>query len=162
MILKAIVLVAILTAGWMVGRLRPQVNLFLLALTLFAAVSAHSAVQSVVFENRLHTTLGDPRHGAPAILVVPIAAGEAAGLWLPFLLIPWARMTARVWAALYALSAALAAALTFYFPFDGMAFDSEFFPSDGPPYLLAAFVCIPIAAVGYLAGWMKAKTGIDD
>jgi hypothetical protein len=155
--LKPLVLLAIVATGWALGRLRPQVNLFLLALTLFAAVSGHSAVQTAVFENRLHVTLGDPRADAPAIYVVPIAAGEAVGLWLPFLLIPWAPMRARVWAGLYALSAALAAALTFYFPFDGMSFDSDFFPSDGPPYLLAAFVCLPIAAVGYLAGWMKAK-----
>ena len=155
--LKPIVLLAILATGWALGRLRPQVNLFLLALTLFAAVSAHSAVQTVVFENRLHVTLGDPRADAPAVVVVPIAAGEAVGLWLPFLLIPWARMTARLWAALYALSAALAAALTFYFPFDGLSFDSEFFPSDGPPYLLAAVACLPVAGVGYLSGWMKTK-----
>ena len=153
--LKPIVLLAIFATGWALGRLRPQVNLFLLALTLFAAVSAHSAVQSVVFENRLHLTLGDPRADAPAVVVVPIAAGEAAGLWLPFVLIPWARVSVRLWAALYALSASLAAALTFYFPFDSVSFNSEFFPSDGPPYLLAAIACLPVAGAGYLTGWMK-------
>jgi hypothetical protein len=92
---------------------------------------------------------------APALVVAPIAAGEAVGLWLPFLLIPWAPMRARLWTSLYALSAALAAALMFYFPFDGLAFDSDFFPSDGPPYLLGAIACLPVAGLGYLSGWMN-------
>ena len=152
-----IVLLAILATGGALGRLRPQVNLFLLALTLFAAVTVHSGVQSVVFEQRFHVTLGDPRDDAPPLVVIPIAAGEAVGLWLPFVLIPWASAWARLWTALYVLSAAIAAALTFYFPFDGVSFNGAWFPSDGPPYLLAAIACVPVAGVGYLTGWMKAK-----
>ena len=95
--LKPIVLVVMGLTGWALGRTRPAVNFPFLALTLFAAVTAHSMMQSAFVEARLHEALGDPRNGANEAVVILIAAGEAAGLWVPFLAVPWTRFSARVW-----------------------------------------------------------------
>ena len=156
--LKPIVLVVMGVTGWALGRTRPAVNLPFLALTLFAAVTAHSMMQSAFVETRLHDTVGDPRGDANQAVVILIAAGEAVGLWVPFLVVPWARFGARVWGSLYALGAATAAALAFYFPFDGYVIGEELrVAPDGPPYLLAAIACLPVAAVGYLMGWLRSQ-----
>jgi hypothetical protein len=160
--LKPIVLLVMGLAGWALGRTRPAVNLPWLALTLFAAVTAHSSMQSAFVDTRLHDALGDPRDDANAAVVVLIAAGEAVGLWVTFLLVPWARFTARCWVSLYMLGAATGAALAFYFPFDPDMFSSGLIAPEGPPYLLAAIVCLPVAAVGYLMGWVKQVTTGDD
>jgi hypothetical protein len=154
--LKPIVLVVMGAAGWALGRSRPAVNLPFLALTLFAAVTAHSMMQSAFVEARLHEALGDPRDGNEAVVIL-IAAGEAVGLWVPFLVVPWARFSARIWASLYAIAAATAAALYFYFPFDLLVIDEKLIAPEGPPYLLAAIGCLPVAAVGYLMGWLKSQ-----
>jgi hypothetical protein len=155
--LKPIVLVVIAAAGWALGRTRPAVNLPFLALTLFAAVTAHSMMQAAFVEARLHDRLGDPRDGANEAVVVLIAAGEAVGLWVPFLAVPWVRFRARVWGSLYALGAATAAALYFYSPFDLVVINENLIAPEGPPYLLAAIACLPIAGVGYLMGWLRAQ-----
>lgn len=154
--LKPVVLLVLGLTGWALGRTRPALNLPMLALTLFAAVTAHSAMQSAFVETRLHQAMGDPREDASEFVVVLIAAGEAVGLWVPFLVVPWTRFSSRCWVSLYALSAATAAALVFYFPFDGVVFDGGLIAPDGPPYLLAAIACLPVAGVGYLMGWLKA------
>jgi hypothetical protein len=153
--LSPIALVVMGLTGWSLGRTRPAVNLPFLALTLFAAVTAHSTMQSAFVETRLHDAVGDPREDANAAVVVLIAAGEAAGLWVTFLLVPWTRFSARCWASLYMLGAATAAALAFYFPFDMVILDLDFISPDGPPYLLAAIACLPVAGVGYLMGWLR-------
>jgi len=153
--LKPIVLLVMGAAGWALGRTRPAVNLPFLALTLFAAVTAHSMMQSAFVESRLHDALGDPRDDANEAIVILIAAGEAVGLWVPFLVVPWARFSARIWASLYAIGAATAAALYFYFPFDLVVIDEALIAPEGPPYLFAAIGCLPVAGVGYLMGWLR-------
>ena len=156
--LKPIVLIVLGASGWALGRTRPAVNLPWLALTLFTAVTAHSMMQSAFVETRLHDAVGDPRDNANEAVVLLIAAGEAVGLWVPFLAVPWTRFSARVWGSVYALGAATAAALAFYFPFDGYVIGEELrVAPDGPPYLLAAIVCLPVAGVGYLMGWLKSQ-----
>ena len=161
--LKSIGLLAVLFAGWGIARTRPVVNLPVFALTLFVGVSAHSAVQSAIFENRLHERVGDPRAGAPDMVVVLIALGEAIGLWGAVLLIPWARFGARVWAAAYCVAAATVAGATFYLPVgDDFFFSGQTIGMDGPPYLLAAIVLLPIGAVGFLVGWLRNKNSLPD
>ena len=154
MLLTPTVFASVIVSGWLLGRARPKLNLVWLALTLFAAVTAHSGMQSAFVDGRLDQVLGDPRDGNHAIVVL-IAAGEAVGLWLPFLLTPWAQFGARLGAALYALAAAALAASWFYFPFDLVIVNEEMISPFGPPYLLAAFACLPVAGVGYLIGWLK-------
>jgi hypothetical protein len=78
--LKPIVLLVLAATGWALGRNRPAVNLALFALTLFAAVTAHSLMQSAFAETRLHDTVGDPRDEGKEAIVVLIGAGEAVGL----------------------------------------------------------------------------------
>ena len=67
-----------------------------------------------------------------------------------------------MYGALYALAAATVAAIAFYFPDDLVSLDTGFIPTDGPPYLLAAFVCVPVAALGFAAGRMRARDDMDD
>jgi hypothetical protein len=160
--LTAAVLVIIGATGWALGRVRPQVNVAMAVMAVFGAITAHSGLQWAFIDGRMHDVLGDPRAGAPGVVVVPIAAVEALGLWLPILLIPWAQAAARVYGALYALAAATAAAVAFYFPDDLLSLDTGFIPADGAPYLLAALVCVPVAALGYAAGWMRARDDTDD
>lgn len=153
--LKPAGFLAVLLAGWALGRMRPSVNLPLLALTMFAAVTAHSAMQSAFVEGRLHEALGDPRDGASEAVIVPIAAGEAVGLWVTFVVVPWARFGARLWVGLYVLATATLAAAAFYFPFDTVIFNEQVVAPDGPPYLLAVIVLLPAGGVGYLIGWLR-------
>ena len=160
--LTGAVLLIIGATGWALGRVRPQVNVAMAVMAVFGAITAHSGLQWAFVDGRLHDVLGDPRGAAPGVVVVLIAAGEALGLWLPILLIPWAQSAARMYGALYALLAALAAAVAFYFPDDLLSLDTGFIPTDGPPYLLAAFVCLPVAALGFAAGWMGARRDMDE
>ena len=160
--LTAAVLLIIGATGWALGRVRPQVNVAMAVMAVFGAITAHSGLQWAFVDGRLHDALGDPRGAAPGVIVVLIAAGEALGLWLPILLIPWAQFAARVYGAIYALAAATAAAVAFYFPADLISLDTGFIPTDGPPYLLAALVCVPVAAIGFAAGWMGARGDMDD
>lgn len=160
--LTAAVLLIIGATGWALGRVRPQVNVAMAVMAVFGAITAHSGMQWAFLEGRLHDALGDPRAGAPGVMAVLIAAGEAVGLWLPILLIPWAQFSARMYGALYAVLSAIAAAVAFYFPQDLISLDTGFIPTDGPPYLLAAFVCVPVAAIGFAAGWMRARDDMDD
>lgn len=146
-------LFVVVISGWGLGRSRRDVDLAFTVFAVFGAVTAHSTMQwAFLLEGRLDQVVGDPRRGALPVVVILIAAGEAVGLWLPVLLIPWARTIARVWGSLYALAAASAAAAYHYFPFDLRIVGQEFLSEDGPPYLLAAFVCLPLAAIGYLFG----------
>lgn len=160
--LTGAVLLIIGATGWALGRVRPQVNVAMAVMAVFGAITAHSGLQWAFIDGRLHDVLGDPRGAAPGAVVVLIAAGEAAGLWVPILLIPWAQSSARLYGALYALLAAIAAAVAFYFPDDLVSLNTGFIPTDGPPYLLAAFVCAPVAAVGFAAGRMSARNDMDD
>jgi hypothetical protein len=156
MLLIPVALLAIVAAGWGLGRARAQVDLITIIFTVFAAVTAHSGMQFAFVDGRLDQALGDPRDGAPAAVIVLIAAGEAVGLWLPFLVLPWTRMGARAWGALYAVASATLAAAHYYFPFDLIVISNEVVSGFGPPYLLAVIVCLPIAGVGYLLGLARA------
>lgn len=158
MLLKPLTLLAVGVSGWALGHARPEVRIPVFILALFAAVSAHSTIQWAFLNGRLDRVLGDPSDGAQEAVIVLIAAGEAVGLWLPFLILPWAQFAARVWVALYALAAATLAAVYFYRPFDLIVISEELIAPDGPPYLFAALGCLPIAAVGFFVGWMKAQT----
>ena len=160
--LTAAALLIIGATGWALGRVRPQVNVAMAVMAVFGSITAHSGLQWAFIDGRLHDVLGDPRGAAPGVIVVLIAAGEALGLWLPILLIPWAQFTARMYGALYALLAAIAAAVAFYFPDDLVSLNTGFIPTDGPPYLLAAFACVPVAALGFAAGRMNARADLDD
>ena len=160
--LTAAVLLIIGATGWALGRVRPQVNVAMAVMAVFGSITAHSGLQWAFIDGRLHDVLGDPRGAAPGVVVVLIAAGEALGLWLPIVLIPWAQSAARMYGALYALLAAIAAAVAFYFPEDLVSLDTGFIPTDGPPYLLAAFVCLPVAALGFAAGWMGGRGDMDE
>lgn len=153
--LTPIALLVMVIAGWLLGRARPKFEVGALVLTVFAAITAHSGMQAAFFEGRLDQTLGDPREGANQAVIFLIAAGEAVGLWVPWLLLPWTRFAARLWGALYALAAATLAAAYFYAPFDLVVVDRGLILHDGPPYLLAAIVCVPIAGLGYLLGLAK-------
>src|SRR6187397_44418 len=145
--LTAAVLLIIGATGWALGRVRPKVNVTMAVMAVFGAITAHSGMQWAFIDGRLHDVFGDPRVAAPGVVAVLIAAGEAIGLWLPILLIPWAQFAARVYGALYALLSAIVAAIAFYLPDDLVSLNTGFIPADGPPYLLAAFVCLPVAAL---------------
>jgi hypothetical protein len=160
--LTAAVLFIIGATGWALGRVRPEVNVAMAVMAVFGAITAHSGMQWAFIDGRMHDVIGDPRAGAPGVVAVIIAACEAIGLWAPLLLVPWAQTAARVYGALYALLAAIAAAVAFYFPDDLLSLNTGFIPADGPPYLLAALVCVPIAMVGFAAGWMRANDDADD
>ena len=157
--LTSVALLAVAVAGWGLGRSRRDADVGMVIVTVFAAVTAHSAMQFAFVDGRLDQVLGDPRRNAPAAIVVLIAAGEAIGLWVPVALVPWARVAARYWGALYMLAAASVAAAYHYAPFDLVVVSDEFLPRDGPPYLLAVFGCLPLGGVGYLAGRLKS---VDD
>jgi hypothetical protein len=162
MILAA-ALAATVLAGWGLGRRRPGADPAMCIFAVFGAVTAHSMLQyAFILEGRLDQVFGDPRRGAPEVVMVLIAAIEAAGLWLPVLLIPWARGGARAWGALYALASATVAAAYHYFPFDLVVVSDELVAPDGPPYLLAVFVLLPAAAVGYLVGRSRVIDDSDD
>ena len=160
--LTGAVLLIIGVSGWALGRVRPQVNVAMAVMAVFGSITAHSGMQWAFLDGRLHDVLGDPRAGASGVVVPLIAAGEALGLWLPILLIPWAQSAARVYGALYALAASTAAAVAFYFPDDLVSLNTGFIPTDGPPYLLVALVCVPVAALGFAGGWMRARDDMDE
>jgi hypothetical protein len=162
MILKPLAFLGIGLAGWLLGRARPTLNMPIFALALFAVISAHSGVQWAFLDGRLDQVFGDPRTDAPEAVIVLIAGGEAVGLWLPWLLLPWAPVGARFSAALYGFAASLLAAVYHYFPFDLMVMTDELIAPEGPPYLLAFVACLPMAAVGFLMGWLKSHTAIKD
>jgi hypothetical protein len=157
-----IILLAIGLAGWALARARPRVEVATAIMTVFAAIIAHSAMQYAFIDGRLDQVLGDPRTDADPIVVVLIAAGEAVGFWLPILVLPWAQFGARIWGALYALATAALAAVYFYFPFDLVVVSEELMAPDGPPYLLAAIICLPIAGIGYLLGRMSTLATPDE
>lgn len=162
--LVSIAVLLIGLSGWMLGRTRPKVELTALIFTLFAVVTLHSGLQWAFIEGRLDAATGDPRDGAAALVVV-IAAGEAVGLWLPWLLIPWAPFPGRVWAAVYCYATALLSAVMYYFPFDLVVVHSAALAEFGPPYLLMVIAGLPIAAIGYTFGWIKShdtEPKVDD
>lgn len=155
MLIGALVVIGV--AGWGMARARPKYELVYFVFMIFASVSAHSAIQYAFIDGRLDGPLGDPRHPAtsPAMLIL-IAAGEAIGLWVPFLLLPWAQMSVRVWGAIYAIATAVVAAVYYYFPFDPIIIDKSLISGFGPPYLLTVIVLMPVLAIGYVFGWMQA------
>ena len=155
--ISALVVIAIAVTGWALGRSRPRFNLVMVVFAMFGAVTAHSGFQWAFVDGRFHDVLGDPRQDASAAVVLPIAAIEALGLWLPVLFIPWAQAAARICGALYVLLSAVAAAVAFYFPDELISMGGMLSGGDGPPYLLAVFGCVPIAAIGYASGWMRAR-----
>jgi hypothetical protein len=157
MILNWLLVLTIGVSGWVFGRSRPAFNLPVLVLTLFAAITAHSALQWAFLEGRMDVVTGDPRRDAPQAAMLIIAAVESAGLWLPFLLLPWTTVTPRVSAAVYALAAAALAVVYHYFPFDLVVISASLIAPDGPPYLFAWFACLPIAAAGMLVGWLQSS-----
>src|SRR5687767_13807506 len=112
-----IALLVIAAAGFAVGRMRPKVDVLMAVLAVFAALTAQSGLDMAFIEGGLDLILGDPRHTAPEAVVIPIAAGEAAGFWLAVVLVPWARFTARLWGGVYVLAAEVIAAIYHYFPF---------------------------------------------
>jgi len=155
-VLELIALVGVGLSGWAMGRIKPAIQMPTLALTLFAAVSVHSAIQWAFIDGpRFDTVFGDPRQGASPAAIVPIAGGEAIGLWLPFLILPWAQRGLRGWTACYALAACVAAASAHYFPLDSNLFNASFMAPEGPPYLFAVVACLPVALVGYLMSWRQ-------
>ncbi len=156
--LTTVALLAVFIAGWGLGQTRRDVNVGMTVLAVLTAVTAHSMMQAAFVDGRLDQALGDPRSGASPAVIVPIAAGEAIGLWVPVLVVPWARVAARLWGALYTLAAAAAAAAYHYFPFDLVVVDASLIAPDGPPYLLAIFVGLPVAALGCLMSWMRAAS----
>ena len=146
MILGWLLALAIAVSGWVFGRSRPTFNLPVLVLTLFAAITAHSALQWAFLEGRMDVVTGDPRRDAPQVVLLIIAAGEASGLWVPFLVLPWTTIRPRVSAAVYALAASTLAAVYHYFPFELVVIDASLIAPDGPPYLFAWFACLPSSA----------------
>ena len=162
MLMVYLFLLVVLVAGWVLGRMRPPVDLGTFVFALFGSVTAHSAMQWAFLEGRLDGVVGDPRSEVPAAAVILIAAGEAIGLWLPFLLIPWARPKARIWVVLYALATVTLAAVYFYFPFDVGPLSAALTGADGPPYLFAAIACLPIAGLICLVGYSTSYHAFDD
>ena len=162
MILKLLGLLGVAAGGWALGRMRPQVDLANFILALFGAVTVHSAMDWVFFENRVDGLVGDPRLGAPAPVILLIAAAESVGLWIAFLLVPWARFAGRLWTVLYLLGAATLAAVHYYFPFDLVVVGNTFIPRDGSAYLLAAVACLPIAAIAYFFGFATTRKDDDE
>jgi hypothetical protein len=67
-----------------------------------------------------------------------------------------------MWGAMYVIAAATAAAVAFYFPEDLVALSGSLMPTDGPPYLFAALVCVPIVALGYASGSIRARDDEKD
>jgi hypothetical protein len=158
-------LVVIGVAGWAMGRARPKFELVYFVFMIFASVSAHSAIQYAFIDGRLDQAVGDPRGEAPDAILILIAAGEAIGLWLPFLLLPWAQGIVRFWGAVYAIATSVVAAVYYYFPFDPVILDKSLISGFGPPYLLTVIVLIPLLLIGYVLGWMQAMAnprGGDD
>ena len=168
MILNVLCVMAIGVSGWAIGRARPAINLPVVVLTLFAAITAHSAMQWAFLEGRMDVVFGDPRRDASFAVVVLIAAAEAVGLWVPILVLPWAAgIAARVFAAVFALAASTLAASYHYAPFDLVVIRADLIAPDGPPYLFAWLLCLPIAGLGLLLGWLQssrelADRGLDD
>jgi hypothetical protein len=160
--LSTVIAVVLAISGWAFGRARPILNLPVFVLTLFAAVTAHSAMQWAFFEGRMDVVFGDPRAPGQVVALLPIAAIEAAGLWVPILILPWTAARARGWAAIYSVTAALLAAIYHYFPFDLIVLDPALIAADGPPYLFAWLACLPAAALGALAAWLKTSREIAD
>ncbi len=139
-------------AGWGFSRTLKDADVGTTVLTVFAALTAHSGLQCAFIDGRLDVALGDPRAGSPLAVVILIAAGEAAGLWVPVLVLRWARLTARLWAGLYMLASLTVAASYHYFPFDLVVVRPDLVADNGPPYLAAVFACLPIFGLGYLVG----------
>jgi hypothetical protein len=162
MVLLILGLIGVVVAGWALGRMRPEVNLATFVFALFGSITAHSALQWAFLEGRLDAVVGDPRTEVPAAAVILIAAGEAAGLWVPLLLIPWMRLAARWWVVFYVLAAVTLAAVYFYFPFDLMFIAADLLTADGPPYLFFALGCLPLAALPFIAGFVQSRRQLED
>ena len=162
MLLTYLSMLVVFAAGWGLGRVRPQVDLAMFVFALFGSVMAHSALQWAFLEGRFDGVVGDPRTEVPAAMVILIATVEAVGLWLPFLLIPWAPPKARLALAVYIAAAATVAAIYFYFPFDLGFVSREFLVFDGPPYLFAALGCLPFAALAFVIAFSTASRAMED
>jgi hypothetical protein len=162
MMLSLAVLLAIAASGWAIGRTRPKVDIMMTIMAVFAAVTAQSGWEWAFIEEGFDAVFGDPRRDGGSWRVFPIAACEGAGLWLPVMLVPWAAWRARLLGGVYTLTAATMAAIYLYFPFDLVLIPEALVPPDPPPYILAAFLCAPIAAVPLIVGYTTSRMDADD
>jgi hypothetical protein len=110
----------------------------------------HDAIEQVA-QSQLSSASGQ-------IVLMGIAIVETAGLLFLVALMPWTNGSSRAWATLYVLGAAVLAAATYYFPFDGVSMNGEVIGLKHPPYELGPLLSLPFGAIGYLGGWLKRRS----
>jgi len=113
--LKLIGLIATGAAGFGIGRTARTVHVRMAILTALLAAIAQASLRLVlphdgieqIAQSHLNTTAGQ-------IVLMALNIVETAGLSFPVALMPWATVSIRAWATLYAVGAAFIAAATYY------------------------------------------------
>jgi len=85
------------------------------------------------------------------VVLMALAVIETVGLLFPVALMPWTAASSRAWATLFVLRAAFLAAAT-YFSFDVVILNDEVVGPKHAPYEFALVLCLPLSAIGLLAG----------
>ena len=92
-----------------------------------------------------------------SLVLIPIALVETAGLWIPIAVTRWAAVSARAWATLYILGAAVLGATAYYFPFDVEIVNGEVLGPKHPSYEIALTLSLPFGLIGYWLGRLRRR-----
>lgn len=154
--LKLIGLLATAGAGFGWARNRPQVDARTAAVTLLFAGVAQWGLQLVLPHGAIEQIEQAYRSSTSGQMVLASCAIlESLGLLLAVALVSWSNRRGRTLATSYLLGAAFLETAAYHFPFDVVIVNGEVMvDSNHPEYGLAPFLCLPFAAIGYLAGWV--------
>jgi hypothetical protein len=135
--------------GYALGKADLQIHLARTAVTVLVAMILHGLVQLALPHDGIERIA---RAAAWSLLTEPtfviVALLETAGIWVSVLVIHWAALRTRLWAAAYIIGAATLGALVFYEPFDA---HNEPHPQYEAALAIALVIVILPFAVGRVA-----------
>jgi hypothetical protein len=133
--------------GYALGKSDLRIHPALTAVTVVVAVILHGIWQLALphegIEGIARTIARSPQ--SPSLVTVAVV--ETAGIWIPVLVIHWAALRTRIWAAAYIIGAATVGAFASYAP----SFDAPHHPQYEIWLALALIVATVPFAIGRIA-----------
>ncbi len=162
MVLKALGLLALLLSSFKLGESQLMIHRWVAVATALLAVVLHIGVGLALPRDAVERIARPWVYTAVGSLVlIMVAAVESAGVWLPVAFVPWAERSARAWATLYLLAAAVLGAIAYYFPFDAVIVNGEIIEHRQPEYEVALVASLPFGIIGYVLGWRRGRSRTD-
>ena len=143
--MKIAVLLFVAYVGYALGRSDLRIRPALAAVTTLVAMILHGLVQLALPHDGIERIARAVAWSWSSPTLVVVALVETVGMWIPVLVLHWAALRTRIWAAAYIKGAATLEAFTFYQPFD--AHDEPH-----PAYEAGLVLQLVIASVPFVIG----------